>query len=325
MDRYPADGGLPELDPVTAETAVGEAPGIPAGVAVPDNVVAKVPRALEAPVDELVARGVINSGEVLAKVLPQLTASLLAANLDDAEIEPVYALTYAAFRRRRSLLLLNLEHQVQFGELPWIAALEPLRAHRPDTKRAALGTLRQATMLALTAFPAAILPNPLVRELGALATEAGLSVPLVEEVAADIFMGTFTVKWRLAAERASALLAGSLYARYYDLPDAGTWAAAPRPRRKRPRWARRTADDFAAACAARAREAQLDAGSRSPGTARCWSRARSCPRTTSPCSWTRWTCASRSGTWPRNWPTGSCAGWCAGRPCRAPTGTPRSR
>ncbi len=59
--------------------------------------------------------------------------------------------------------------------------------------------------------------------MSALATQAGVSVPLVEEVAADIFMGTFTDKWfmgtftdkwRQAAAVASRTLAGTLYARY---------------------------------------------------------------------------------------------------------------
>lgn len=34
---------------------------------------------------------------------------------------------YRAFRQRRSLLLLNLERQVQLTELPWVAALGRMR------------------------------------------------------------------------------------------------------------------------------------------------------------------------------------------------------
>jgi hypothetical protein len=56
-------------------------------------------------------------------------------------------------------------------------------------------------------------------------------MPLVEEVAADIFMGTFTQKWRRAAATASQALAGSLYARYYDLPDPTAYG--PKPARSR--------------------------------------------------------------------------------------------
>ncbi|WP_328456855.1 hypothetical protein [Amycolatopsis sp. NBC_00438] len=243
LDHYPADGGLPEVEEVT-----GEAPA---------HLAAKVVRAWEAPIEELVARDVITSADVLATVLPQITAQLLAANLEDDRLAALYAQTYAAFRRRRGLLLLDLEHQVRIEELPWIRALEPLRAHRPDAARAARHTLTQTVLLALGSWPQAILPNTLIRELGALAKQAGTPMPLVEEVAADIFTGTFTAKWRAAAEIAGGALAGTLYARYYDLP--ATWPAAPRPRWSRA-FGKQTADDFAAVCVARAEEARPKRG-----------------------------------------------------------------
>ncbi|KDN18084.1 hypothetical protein [Amycolatopsis rifamycinica] len=235
LDAYPGDGGLPALEPVV-EPVDG----------VPPHLAAKVVRALEAPVEELVERGVITSGDVLAAVLPQITAQLMAANVEDERLAALYAQTYAAFRRRRGLLLLDLEHQVRLEELPWIRVLEPFRARRPDVARAARQALTQTVLLALGSFPQAILPNPLVRELGALAGQAGLPMPLLEELAADIFVGTFTEKWRTAAAAAGRVLAGTLYARYYDLPDEHRWTAPPR------RLRRRTADDFAAVCEARA-------------------------------------------------------------------------
>ncbi|MEV7549373.1 hypothetical protein AB0N89_07100 [Amycolatopsis sp. NPDC089917] len=239
LDAYPDGGGVPSLEPITADID---------GWTVPDGLVVKVARAWEAPVEELVARDVITSGEVLATVLPQITASLLAANIEDPALSALYARTYAAFRRRRSLLLVDLATQVGFTELPWVAATEPLRAHRRDTAEAARQTLAQTTMLALTAFPHAILPNPLVSEFTALAKQAGSPMPLVEEVAADIFMGTFTTKFRDAALIASRVMAGSLYARYYDLPE--TWSEEATTR-----WGRKTADDFAKVCRERAAEA----------------------------------------------------------------------
>jgi hypothetical protein len=241
LDAFPADGGIPAVEPIVEDA--------------PPHLVAKVTRALEAPVEELVERGVITSGDVLAQVLPQMTSSLMAANIADTDLATLYARNYAAFRRRRGLLLLNLEHQVRFDELPWIGALEPLRRHRrADAALAARRTLEQTTLLALHAFPHAILPNPLVRELGALAKQANVLMPLVEEVAADIFMGTFTSKWHTAAAITSQTMAGTLYARYYDLP-----ASWPAPVWKR-RWGRQTADHFAKACAARAKEAGKGGG-----------------------------------------------------------------
>jgi hypothetical protein len=211
--------------------------------------VAKAERALEAPVDELVHRGVITSGEVLAMVLPQLTSRLAAAGFDDPVLAGLYEQTYTAFRRRRSLLLLNLESQVRFEELPWVAALDPLREPRATT--AAYQTLRETTLLALTAFPQDLLPNPLITELEALAKQAGVKLPFVQEVAADIFMGTFTPKWRDAARLASAALADTVYARYYDLPPVSYWDTPP----TRTRWGRKVAPDFDELCEARAAEA----------------------------------------------------------------------
>ncbi|MEV0797109.1 hypothetical protein AB0I34_05440 [Kribbella sp. NPDC050281] len=257
LDRYPGDGGLPSLAPIEADVAEDEASLAPPGWQIPAHLVAKTERALEAPVGELVERGVIGSGEVLARVLPQVTSQLLAANIADAALASAYARTYAAFRRRRSLLLLNLEHQVRFDELPWIAAVSPFRERRAEAARAAEQSLQETTVLALGSFPQAILPNPLTRELGALATQAGLRLPLVEEVAADIFMGTFTTKWRDAATIASRLLDGTLYARYYDLPE--DWPAVETRRWKR--WRKGTADDFAELCTRRSQEARSEQAS----------------------------------------------------------------
>jgi hypothetical protein len=199
---------------------------------------------------------VITSSEVLAKVLPQTTSQLLAARISDPALAALYAQTYAAFRRRRGLLLLNLEHQVRYDELPWARAIAPYRSDRDEAARAARQALRQTVLLALTAFPQTILPNPLVRELGALAGQAGLKLPLVEEIAADIFMGTFTTKWRDAAVVASGVLDGTLYARYYDLPPASEWTATRETRR----WGKKVAGDFAAVCDARAAEARTGDG-----------------------------------------------------------------
>jgi hypothetical protein len=250
LDGFPREGGLPGLEPIAGEVDCTEAPAA-AGAPMPEHLLAKAARALEAPIGELVERGVIGSGEVLAEVLPQVTSQLLAANIADPALASVYARTYAAFRRRRSVLLLNLEHQVRFGELPWVDAVAPYRDHSEQTMRAAAQTLRETTTVALGAFPQTILPNPLVREFGALATQAGLDLPLVEEVAADIFLGTFTAKWRAAAAVASRVLSGTLYARYYDLPS--DWPAADQ--RSRIRWRKVTSDDFADTCSRRAAEA----------------------------------------------------------------------
>jgi len=138
--------------------------------------IAKASRALEAPVEELVEQQIIGSAEGLAGGVPQMTAQVLAAGLDDPQLSRLYGQAYAAFRRRRSLLLLNLEHQVQFGELPWIAALLPFRTDTANAAQAARQTLTEVMFLAISGFPQTIVPNPLVGEMGALAAQAGLPV-----------------------------------------------------------------------------------------------------------------------------------------------------
>ena len=275
LARFDRSGGLPSLDAVSAPVTSDELASVAEEQPVPEALLGKLERAVEAPVAELVERGIITSGEVLAKVLPQVTAQYVAAGFADQAVTELFARTYTAFRRRRSLLLLNLEQQVRLQELPWIQALDSLRpapsapvarsrfgpgrGRQPANLGAATAeqagarqALREVVLLDLRAFPGTLLPNPLVRELGALATRAGLQLPLVEEVAADIFMGTFTPKWRNAARVASTMLQGSLYARYYDLPDAGAWLKDGERAPKVLRWGRQTADDFTALCQRRA-------------------------------------------------------------------------
>jgi hypothetical protein len=78
--------------------------------------------------------------------------------------------------------------------------------------------MARATQLALESFPETILPNKLVRELRALATAAGERIPLVDELAADIFMGAFSEPYLRSAQAAAPVLAGTLYERYYGVP-----------------------------------------------------------------------------------------------------------
>lgn len=191
--------------------------GVPAGSALPGYFEAKVARSYDAPLETLVARGVIASGEVLARVLPQVTSQVRACTIDDAAARRLYAALYTAFRRRRGLLLVGYQHQVQLAELPWVAALD--RAHvttEAATTRARVA-VASTSRIALRAFPYTITPNKLVTELSALTGAAALKLPLVEELAADIFMGAFTAKFVEAAQVSARLLAGTLYQRYFAI------------------------------------------------------------------------------------------------------------
>lgn len=254
LAALPQDEGLADLSVALADIGEGEHPAVPAGTEVPTRFHAKVERALLAPIDELVQRGIIGSAEVLAIVLPQLTSQIAAAGIDDPVCRDLFARTYAAFRRRRSLLLLNLEHQVQLEELPWIGALGLFRQKDIASTDLAAQSLRDLALLTLEHFPHTIVPNPLLREFSALADKANIDVPFVEEIAADIFMGTFTKKFSDAAALSSRLMEGTLYARYYDLP-LGKADTGARARGLPSRWGKKTDPGFDSLCATRAAEA----------------------------------------------------------------------
>jgi hypothetical protein len=259
----PGEGLTHEAAAATTQpvTSVEQRETVPAGTLVPARLIVRLVAVQEAPLAMLLERGVVGSGEVLATLLPQLTGPALATRFTDASARALYAASYRAFRRRRSLLLLWLQHQVRFSELPWIAALEACAD--ADPLPAVEETLRQLAAFAITSFPATITPNKLVSEFAALAKVArppGASgqagaiedarpwLPLVEEVASDIFMGTFSAKYLRAAEVAVRLLqslpGGSLYARYYGI-DSERLLAMDRIEEK---WGVKICPDFDAYC-----------------------------------------------------------------------------
>jgi hypothetical protein len=219
LAAHDPDAGITDIDalcvPVTSEEAAAHA--VLGGTPIPEPIRRVVQRATAGTVPELIGTVVVPSAEVLAELVPQIAATVSAAAYPDPALRTLVAATYRAFRRRRSLLLLDLQHQVRLNELPWVRALGPYREASPDSRREARETLRRLGELALDGFPATLLPNPLVRELAVLGREAGEDLPWVEELAADIFMGRFSVKYLRAAQLAGQLLADSLYARYYDI------------------------------------------------------------------------------------------------------------
>ena len=251
LDLYPKDDGLDDLQvavqPITGDE--GELWNVPAGTAVPWSVHRKIHRSLTETVDVLVERGIITSGETLARVLPQMTSGLQSAGITDPSLRRLYATIYRAFRRRRSLLLLNLESQIRIEELPWVAAIDRFRRNDLSARELAKQALEEVATLTIASFPHAILPNKLLQELRGLTKTADLNLPLVDEVAADIFMGEFTGKFLQAAKKAARLLEGTLYENYYGI-DYGQLRSIPEfEPAKNKRWFRRkTRDQFVQLC-----------------------------------------------------------------------------
>ncbi|MFF5258304.1 transcriptional regulator [Actinomadura viridis] len=253
LSDLPQDGGItaPErlTGPVTGEEALRT--GVAEGTAIPRALRETVESALAAPLGTLVERGVVPSAEAMAELVPQLVAWTTAQAYRDEALRTLMAALYRAFRNRRSLLLLNLERQFQLNELPWVRAVHASRrAVRDGDRDAQASALVRLGELALQGFPGTLLPNPLVKEFDALARAARLDVPFVEELAADIFMGTFSPKFARAAVTAADLLEGTLYERYYGIDYAAVREAGDGTGRGVP--AGRGSPDFAALCVARA-------------------------------------------------------------------------
>ncbi|GAA2123543.1 transcriptional regulator [Actinomadura napierensis] len=215
----PQDSGVPSIDPFVAPVTEDESrsTGVKAGTALPDRLCEIVKNALQAPVPTLIERGIVPSAEVLAELTPQLVAAATTRAYPDPALRRLMAAQYTAFRNRRTLLLLNLESQVRMEELPWVRAVQRYRRTDGTGQREARAVLVQLGELALQGFPGTVMPNPLLSELSALTKRAGLQVPFVEELAADIFMGTFSTKYLLAAQLAADVLEGTLYERYYGI------------------------------------------------------------------------------------------------------------
>jgi hypothetical protein len=205
LERHSKDEGLDDIQGIEQDVSADEASasGIPVRTALPPSIRRKIERCLNETVSALVERDVITSGEVIARVLPQVTSGIRAAGLSDPTLRPLYAAIYRAFRRRRSLLLLNLEKQVSIEELPWVAAINRFRSEGLSARDLSKQALEEVVALVVTSFPHAILPNKLLQELRALAKGADLPIPLVDEVAADISMGRFSGRFVDSAHRAS--------------------------------------------------------------------------------------------------------------------------
>lgn len=189
---------------------------------VPDSLKERVRRAREGTLGDLIARQLITSSEMLAALVPGLTAEATSVGFEDPVLRRLDYAVRVAFRARHSLLLFNLEHQVTLGELPWAAAIRRRCARDAAGRSGARRTLELIVKEALCSFPQTILPNKLLQSCRELAAAAEIKdLPLVDEIASDIFEERFSPKF-LAAARIAARALGerNLYAAYYGLTAA---------------------------------------------------------------------------------------------------------
>ncbi len=182
---------------------------------IPRSLAVKALRCWKTSPESLVEWGVVRSGETLATLLPKLSSQVPGSQFSNGSARLLFEATYVAFRKRRSLLLVRLQSQVKLEELPWVKAL--LRHADQSSKEYARATLTRFLSLYFKRWPQAMLPNKLVTELKTLCLAAQLDLPLLEQVAADIFMGTFSEKFLRAAKLSAPVLGNTIYQSYYGL------------------------------------------------------------------------------------------------------------
>ncbi|WP_423163769.1 hypothetical protein [Stenotrophomonas maltophilia] len=249
LHRFPADAGVVDVASLQRDVQPDEATAlVAAGSVLPLAVRRRVARCQQGSVEQLIEAGLVTSLESLALLLPPLGARIAERGFTDPVHGRLYAACQTAFNARRSLLLLNLQSQVRMAELPWAAALA---GERQRGTPAAKQMLADIVALALRHYPETPLPNPLLRQLQGLADSAGTDLPLVEELAADIFIGAFAPGFTAAAQHAGRFASGSLYARYYNIESAMLERLGKPARRARRRSPRRV-DGLASLCRARA-------------------------------------------------------------------------
>jgi hypothetical protein len=212
-------GGITESDPLLEPVQPEEAKmGAPIGAELPQAIKRKITAAKIGTIPELIDGGQITSPEVLASLLPKLTAELYGSSFPDTASGFAFTSLFRAFHRRRSLLLLDLQSQVRLDELPWAKALSALRTASANDGSHELKLLDQLVQFTLIHFPHVQFPNPFIEQMQELGKRANIPTPFVSELAADIFMGDFSKNFHAAAIATVRHFSGTLYARYYDLP-----------------------------------------------------------------------------------------------------------
>ncbi|MEQ4921895.1 hypothetical protein [Proteus hauseri] len=191
---------------------------VPLHYPIPNSLVHKTMRSFNTTASQLIEQKLITSSEALGGIIPQITAGLRAGGILDIPLRHLYEKIYRAFKQRRSLLLLDLQHQVQLEELPWIATIDKFREKQISNKIVFTEALNEFLLLNLRYFPQTQLPNPLLQELSSLTSKIDSSIRWSEELAADIFMGMFSRKIsNILVNITNTPLPYSLYSQYYRI------------------------------------------------------------------------------------------------------------
>ena len=117
-----------------------------------------------------------------------------------------------AFMTRRSIMLLNTEGQVRASDVPFIAVLQRVLKVDEHSKESRLDGLKWLMTTYLDTFPHCMMPNEILR----LVRECNHDIPVLEDIASDIFQGHLVPKFGVVCKLAANLLGpDSVYGQYY--------------------------------------------------------------------------------------------------------------
>lgn len=251
LESAPPLGALSELEPCVRPVTEEEAAafGITPGSPISALVRGELERSLDAPLEELAARGVFREPGDLACVMGPMRATVQGEQFDDPRLRRVFA------------KLLHAEHVVSpgalwsFEKLPWFQMLAPLA--KEDSRAALRAFFTQLVDAIVQTFPHNPIPQGTSHEvysggyfdmLGYVAAlpDATLPapappppsrwafwqrasspptrIPLVQRITEHDLCGTFSAGRLHAAKLAGAMLADTPYARYYDIDYAAVEA-----------------------------------------------------------------------------------------------------
>jgi hypothetical protein len=217
LQNYAADQGLSS----EAVVEVSE-PVLISGkmVKLAPSITNQIKRATSGTLQKLINIGLVTSSEIVATLVGPIAAEAVSTAIENRELRLLSIQIRKAFFARRSLLLTNLQSQVKIHELPWTKPFVDLRSNKAGSSRE---VLEQIFTTCIKNFPQTILPNKLLQSMRSLILDAGIKeLYMTDELAADIFYGSFSSKFSAMALVAAKALKGTLYERYYGL--AEHWA-----------------------------------------------------------------------------------------------------
>lgn len=156
-----------------------------------------------------------SSPALLAELCTPMMTTVALGEPQEGEpdfLRDILVRTMQAFMTRRSIMLLDMDGQVRASEVPWIGVLQRVLKIDEQSRASREKGLAWLLGMSIDAFPHCMVPNETLR----LVRECNPEIPVLEELAVDIFTGHLVPKFgrtcELAAERMGT---DSVYCCYY--------------------------------------------------------------------------------------------------------------